>query len=280
MQLLTSLKKMKTKLNSAGIAEYALSLGKKAEDELESKIDLNNLLEKTISLKFTGAINCVACNRVIKKSFNQGYCYPCFQNLAECDMCIVKPELCHYDEGTCRDNDFAANYCNIPHSIYLSLTSSVKVGITRANNEIHRWIDQGAVRAQRLILVGRRKYAGLIEAELAKTMQDKTDWRKMLKNEYTDTDLFSLSLEILPRIRDLIKDLELKEAEIPNTGAAAVEINYPVKEYPKKLNSFNFDKKADLEGTLLGIKGQYLIFDTGVINIRKFAGYQVSFNIN
>lgn len=278
MQLLTSLKKMKTKLNSEGIAEYALSLA--SDTETEAKMDLNHLLEKTISMKFTGAIHCVACNRSIKKSFNQGYCYPCFQNLAECDMCIVKPELCHYDEGTCRDKDFANKYCNIPHSIYLSLTSSVKVGITRANNEIHRWIDQGAVKAQRLILVKRRKYAGLIEAELAKTMQDKTDWRKMLKNEYTDADLFSLSLEILPQVKDLIQNLELNDAEILNSPAAAVDISYPVKEYPKKLNSFNLDKKAELEGILLGIKGQYLIFDTGVINIRKFAGYQVSLNIN
>jgi hypothetical protein len=32
----------------------------------------------------------------------------------------------------------------------------------------------------------------------------------------------------------------------------------------------------NIEGTLMGIKGQYLIFDTGVINIRKYAGYHLA----
>ena len=53
-------------------------------------------------------------------------------------------------------------------------------------------------------------------------------------------------------------------------------IEYPVLEYPRKVTSFNFDKDSQVAGTLLGIKGQYLILDTGVINLRKFGGYQVA----
>jgi hypothetical protein len=45
--------------------------------------------------------------------------------------------------------------------------------------------------------------------------------------------------------------------------------------YPEKVKSFNLDKNAEISGQLQGIKGQYLIFDSGVINVRKFAGYQV-----
>ena len=271
---------MKTKLGETGIAEYAMPLNIDTESA-GSSLALNEFLEKKLSLNFTGEINCVSCNRSIKKSFNQGYCYPCFQKLAECDMCIVKPELCHFDEGTCRDNNFAMNYCNIPHSIYISLTSSVKIGITRGNNEIHRWIDQGAVKAQRLLLVKRRKFAGLIEVELAKSMKDKTDWRKMLKNEYEETSLAELKPKLLDNIRDLLKNnLELDDAEFIDLDTSELEIKYPVIEFPKKINSFNLDKNPKLEGTLLGIKGQYLIFDTGVINIRKYAGYRVSLEIN
>ena len=33
-----------------------------------------------------------------------------------------------------------------------------------------------------------------------------------------------------------------------------------------------------VEGTLMGIKGQYLMFDTGVINVRKFTGYEIEVN--
>ena len=41
--------------------------------------------------------------------------------------------------------------------------------------------------------------------------------------------------------------------------------------------SFNFDKTAEVSGVLKGIKGQYLILDGGVINLRKFRGYEVTF---
>ena len=59
------------------------------------------------------------------------------------------------------------------------------------------------------------------------------------------------------------------------TDAQPVNITYPVLEYPSKVVSLNFDKTPEVAGTLLGIKGQYLLLDSGVINIRKFTGYQV-----
>ena len=49
---------------------------------------------------------------------------------------------------------------------------------------------------------------------------------------------------------------------------STVEIEYPVAEYPSKIVSHNFDKKPVFEGTLNGIKGQHLILDTGVANVR------------
>jgi len=56
--------------------------------------------------------------------------------------------------------------------------------------------------------------------------------------------------------------------------AESFEFNFPVLEYPTKIVSHNLDKNPHVEGQLLGIKGQYLILDTGVINIRKYTGYQ------
>lgn len=55
-----------------------------------------------------------------------------------------------------------------------------------------------------------------------------------------------------------------------------VQIAYPIDAYPAKITSFNLDKQPLAEGTLLGIKGQYLMFDTGVINIRKYTAYQLA----
>ena len=53
------------------------------------------------------------------------------------------------------------------------------------------------------------------------------------------------------------------------------EFHYPVTEYPEKVKSVNLDKIPEVEGILLGIKAQYWILDCGVINIRKYTGYEV-----
>lgn len=276
------LRKMKHKLDSSNLVQYLLICGDQSEE-------LNKYLGKKITIKFEGQINCIACGRKVNKSFNQGYCFPCVQKLAECDICIVKPELCHFDKGTCRDNDFAVEHCNISHSIYLSLTSGMKIGITRQHQELSRWIDQGATQALRLISSNRRYHAGLIEAELARTMPDKTNWQKMLKNETEHKDLLEEKKSLLEKISDLIKNNKLGEdlsyiledQEILGTQTSLIQkIKYPVLEYPKKVKSFNLDKDPLIEGTLIGIKGQYLILDTGVINLRKYAGYLVSIDLD
>ena len=51
-------------------------------------------------------------------------------------------------------------------------------------------------------------------------------------------------------------------------------------EYPARVKSFNLDKDPLVEGTLTGIKGQYLIFDTGVINMRKYGGYHLTLSVD
>lgn len=257
-------------------------------DENDFKIlePLNQYLGKKIKLEYQDQINCINCGRKTNKSFSQGYCFPCMNNLAECDTCIIKPELCHFDRGTCRDPEFGETQCNIPHSIYLSLTSGVKIGVTRQFQEKTRWVDQGAVQALRVITVKRRWHAGLIEVEIAKNMADKTNWRRMLKNEHDDIDLEERRSEILEEIKEMIEvadfddDLSYiidEKLTTKDLNQEIQEIKYPVLEYPKKITSFNLDKNPIVEGTLEGIKGQYLILDTGVINLRKYAGYLVEF---
>lgn len=259
-----------------------------ANKRKQENTKLNDFLGKTIRLEFQNDIACIACGRQIKKTFSQGYCFPCLQNLAECDTCIVKPELCHFDKGTCRDAEWGEKHCNINHSIYISLTSGVKIGITRQHQELTRWVDQGAVKALRIATVDRRKTAGLVEVEIAKGMADKTNWRNMLKNEYEDRDLSEMRDQIFAEHEDLLcqfmeedayaSNKELEEALMLEESSSVQEIKYPVLEYPQKIKSHNFDKNPIVEGTLQGIKGQYLILDTGVINLRKFAGYKISFN--
>lgn len=284
MQVQGYLRKMGHAINEDNSVDYYFRsyLDPKAESGENHK--LNDLLGKTIKLEFQNDIACVSCGRSIKKTFSQGYCFPCLQNLPETDTCIIKPELCHFDEGSCRDSEWGEKHCNIAHSIYISLTSGVKIGITRQHQEKTRWVDQGAVKALRIASVDRRKTAGLLEVEIAKNMADKTNWRNMLKNEYEDQDLTEVRDRIFEEYEDLLCEFMEQDAYKVNLDEALAleesqpvqEISYPVLEYPTKVRSHNFDKNPIVEGTLLGIKGQYLLLDTGVINLRKFGGYKVA----
>ena len=244
----------------------------------EHRLALNPLLGKRLRLTYTGQIFCDACGRKTKKSFAQGHCFPCMQTLARCDMCVLKPETCHYAQGTCREPEWGDTHCMISHYVYLSNTSAIKVGITRNNQIPGRWIDQGATQALPVFLTSTRHIAGLIEVELAKHIADKTNWRAILKGDAEAIDLQSKADQII----DLV---EARLAEISQQfGADAwqrlqgepVEISYPVNQYLDKISSHNFDKNPEVEGCLLGIKGQYLMFDTGVINMRKFTSYEVT----
>lgn len=235
----------------------------------DQKIFLNSLLGKEIEIIFNGKIHCIACDRAIKKSFQQGYCFPCSQTLARCDICIVRPEKCHFRFGTCREPEWAKTHCMIPHIIYLANTSGAKVGITRGTQIPTRWIDQGAIQALPIARVQNRHQAGMLEVALAKHLADKTDWRKMLRNEVELIDLNAIRSKIMPILNEnLDEQTQILSEEV-------IELHYPVIAYPEKIISINLEKTHTHTGTLLGIKGQYLILDNGVINIRNLSGYHL-----
>lgn len=242
--------------------EYFMELG-------EHRIYLNEFLGRTLIIQFADAIECIACGRSIKKTYNSGYCYPCFRDLPENDLCIVKPNLCHFDAGTCRDPAWGQQHCMRPHYVYLALSSDIKVGLTRKDNQVHRWIDQGAVQAVPIAELPTRKLAGELELYLSQYLTDRTDWRKMLKGEIANTNLFEVRKEMLAKIPAGFRQYILPEEEM-------VEITYPVKQPARKLKSFDLLKQSTLAGRLMGIKGQYLIFAEGVFNVRKHAGFHVS----
>ena len=262
MQLAGPIKMMKTTLVD-GRATYSLPIGRKV-------IEMNSLIGKPIKLTFIGDISCSNCGNRTSKSFSQGYCFPCARSLARCDMCIMKPETCHYHLGTCREPEWGLSNCFSPHIVYLANSSGPKVGITRASNMPGRWIDQGAISALPILKVNSRIDSGQIESALKPFIADKTNWRKMLKNEVGSTDLLEIKNELLEKIPELINHLKAKQLD-----DEMLNINYPVLKYPTKIVSLNFDKTPSISGVLDGIKGQYLLLDSGVLNMRKFSSYHI-----
>lgn len=272
MQTLASgrIEKMVSELHDP--VSYALPIG-------DARVDLNPLLGKTMQLKFEGSINCINCNRKTSKSFNQGYCFPCFQKLAACDSCIISPEKCHFAQGTCREPEWAQRHCMVEHIVYLANSSDLKVGITRASQVPTRWIDQGAIQALPVFRVGTRQQSGFVEDALRMYVADKTAWQKMLKGAGGEIDLCAERDRLLALVGNKLDELQQQfglQAIQAIDDAAPTSIRYPVLEYPTKIVAFNLDKNPLVEGTLLGIKGQYLMLDTGVINIRKFTAYNLT----
>ena len=182
------LAKMKVELSAP--VTYRLPVG-------EAEVPLNEVLGETIQLTYTGEINCIHCGRASKKSFSQGYCYPCFKKLPQCDLCIMSPERCHFDAGTCRDPEWGEQFCMTDHVVYLANSSGIKVGITRSSQVPTRWIDQGAVQALPILRVKTRYQSGLVEDIIRQHVSDKTNWRKMLKGEVSDIDLYARRDELL-----------------------------------------------------------------------------------
>ncbi len=263
MEYTGNLQKMRTEL--ALPVRYFLKFG-------EEEICMNDYLGKHISMEFTNEIYCVKCGRIPKKSFAQGFCYPCFTTAPETEECVLKPELCRAHEGIARDMEYAQSHCLIDQFVYLALTSGIKVGVTRSTQIPTRWIDQGAIQAIKLAKTPNRFTAGQIEVALKEFMADKTNWRLMLTGTIAaERTLAEVKSEAIDNLDEEFESYIQWDDEI-------TEINYPVLNYPQKVVSLNLDKTPEVGGILTGIKGQYLMFDErAVINIRKYSGYKVVF---
>ena len=238
-----------------------------------SFLNMNQLLNKEIIINFEG-FQCLNCGKK-KKIFRQGFCYDCFYSSPAVGDWIMKPELSTAHLGVAdRDLDYESKVQLQPHIVYLALSSEVKVGVTRKTQIPTRWIDQGAEKALTIVEVPNRYLAGITEVALKNHFADKTNWRKMLTNDIASIDLVVEKLKLQELLPNEVQDFFYLDKN------DLYEMHYPVLEYPKKINSLSLDKTPNFKGVLIGIKGQYLIFNDGtVFNIRSSEGYVVSLSL-
>lgn len=257
MQLNGPLEKLKYSIENP--IQYSLTMG-------EESWPLNELLGSTIALRYTGHIRCF-CGEIKDKIYRQNFCYNCFWTLPQAGASIFEPEKSTAHLGIAdRDLEFEQRYQLQPHTVYLSLTNGVKVGVTRSNARMYRWVDQGAVEAIVLAETENRHEAGLIEYYLKQYMPDKTNWRKMVSGE---TDMVNLLMEKEIAADRLSADLR----KFLSPDQEIYQLHYPVLQYPRKVQSLNIEKTPEYRGKLSGIKGQYLLFEDGtVFNVRNHEG--------
>ena len=235
-------------------------------------LHMNQLLHKEISLNFVG-YECLNCHSN-KEIYRQGYCKSCFFDAPNAGDWIMRPELstAHLDQED-RDLAYEKSVQLQPHIVYLANSGNVKVGVTRQTQVPTRWIDQGAHEAIEIVAVPNRYLAGITEVALKNHVGDKTNWRKMLKNEIEDVSLVEW--------REKLKEFIPQEAApyfIDNK--TTTHLKFPVIKYPEKPKSLNLIKTPAYKGILIGIKGQYLIFeDQTVFNVRSNEGLVVSIQL-
>lgn len=233
-------------------------------------VSMNDFIGQEITIQWTGTILCMKCGAKTKTSFNQGFCFKCYQEASECSPCIIHPELCEAHLGKGRDIEWEQKNHNIEHVVYLASTDIVKVGITRQEQSFTRWIDQGANSSLVFAVTPNRYQAGLIEVAMKDFFSDKTNWRSMLTNK-TDN-----SIDLVEEKWRIAEQLPQDISQFITEDDTINEFIFPVIEYPKKINSINLEKEIQFTKKLIGIRGQYLLFsDDTVINIRKYGGYQV-----
>ena len=263
MQYQGVLKKMMTE--NADEVQYYLDMG-------IDFLHMNQLINKELQLSFVG-YECLNCH-LDKKIYRQGFCKSCFFDIPQAADWIMKPELskAHLDEED-RDLAYEKRVQLQPHIVYLANSSNVKVGVTRKQQVPTRWIDQGAHEAIEIVEVPNRYLAGITEVALKEHVADKTNWRKMLQNDIEDEDL----VEWREKLKKYIPD-EAKEYFIENN--TETNLQFPVLKYPSTPKSLNLEKMPNYQGKLVGIKGQYLIFeDETVFNVRGNEGFVVSIEI-
>jgi hypothetical protein len=272
MRIEGNLRKMNTKLDQS-TPIYSLPI-KDVLTPMEP-ILINSLIGKVIRIEYEGYINSALSGEKIKKAFGEGLTYKEFMESPQASPSIMRPELSKIHEGIAiRDYEWEVRHHLQPHVVYIALTSGFKVGVTRETNIPYRWIDQGAVKAVRLAEVPYRQLAGLIEVSLKEHISDKTAWQRMLKGIIEETKDI---LEVKNEMASLIPE-DLKHYVVQNNEVTSIQ--YPVQTHPEKVKSLKLEKEKVIEKRLIGIKGQYLIFEEGfVLNVRSHSGFRVLIDI-
>ena len=274
MQWEGNLRKLETasQPNEHGHVAYALR-GADAIEALPAE-EINAWVGERLHIQFEGQIHCRVTGQTIRKAYGEGMSYQAWSEHPTAVESVLRPELSRIHEGIAlRDFEWEQKHHNQPHYVYISQTGAFKVGVTRTTNRPFRWHDQGAVAAIAIAETPYRQLAGEMEVALKEILSDKTNFRKMLANVEPDcAELEDWKEECFDHLGPVYEPFFIDEP--------AEEFVYPVLNYPAKVNSLTLDKALSIEGTLEGIKGQYLLFDGGrVLNVRRHSGYRVRINI-
>lgn len=229
-----------------------------------------------VSMQFDGIIHCAATGKRIRKTYGDGLSYDAWLKAPQAVESVIRPELSRIHEGIAlRDREWEERHHNVPHWVYLSQTSTIKVGVTGAHTGARRWYDQGAIAGTVLCVTPYRALAGEMEVLLKEVFADKSAYRAMILATEPDVEALEEARE------EAFDHLGTAFEEFMQFAEGVQTMRYPMTEMPAKVRSVRLDKQPVVEGTLVALKGQYLVFDSGdAINIRSHIGYRVRLEVS
>jgi len=272
-----NIRKLKVALSGDGHVTYTLNTA----DVLTplDGVELDSCIGKPIQIESTGKIHCTVSGKSIRKTYGDGMSFDAFQSSPLAVESIIRPELSRIHEGIAlRDAEWEEAHHNQPHVVYLSLTSGIKVGVTRETNVPSRWIDQGASGAVVLARTPYRQLAGLIEVAMKSHFMDKTNWRKMLVAG--NPHPASVAADLAEAKDEAYEVCPPEFEDFLDEDDTVTLLEYPGVSFPEKVQSLNLTKEPNIKGTLEAIKGQYFILDGGrVFNVRRHSGHRVKWTL-
>ncbi len=234
---------------------------------------LNSLVGKIIKITVDPRKFCLGCAAPTKSP--KGYCYKCFISLARCDLCFLAPYKCHFEQGTCREPQWALETCWSTHLIYLAFSPNPKIGLTRLSQKPKRWLDQGADWAVSLAKCSSRKDAGILEkAMFAKGWGGQSKWRELLKGQKNRLCHDSLLAQAQNDLREISQNLQIT---IEPVAEDPTIIKYPVSCY---LDATNFcvlgTETLDIEDECTGLIGSYILLKkSGAFGFKRYEGQKI-----
>lgn len=266
-----NLRKMRTE--SGSVVKYFWS-GRDVLDDMP-ELFANDWIGEIIRIKYEGKVHCVVTGKEMDRAFRMGMSKDAFFNSPLSCPSIINPELSTIHTGVAlRDKEFEEMYHNVPHVVYISRTDKLKVGVTGLGRQNFRWNDQGAVEGITVCETPYRQLAGEIEVFLKSHFNDKTFWRNMLKDVDRDPE------ELVDMKEECFELLSPGYEPFFSDNDEVTEINYPINDFPSKITSIKLEKVPFFESRLIGVKGQYLIFENGgVLNVRSHEGCRITMEI-
>lgn len=266
------------KLRIGGEDEEVLRYFHAGADILEplEEQDWGAYLGRKMQIEFAGQINCVQSGKRIRKTYGDGLSYDAWLKAPQTVESVIRPELSRIHEGIAlRDRAWEEANHNVPHWVYLAQTSNIKVGVTGVHTGHRRWFDQGAIAGTVLCVAPYRGLAGEMEVLLKDVFSDKSAYRGMILAQNPDEAALDGARE------EAFDHLGTAFEDFMQFNAPIETFRYPTLELPKKVHSIRLDKQPTVEGRLVGLKGQYLVFDTGeALNIRSHIGYRVQIRVS